>query len=62
MDYLDIEEELVNFAEVSGFDLETGKYLKNVNLLSEDIIEEKRPLDILDAVKSVFIKPKEINI
>lgn len=57
MDYLNLEEELVDYAEVSGFDLETGEYLKNVDLLKKDILEEeKNTFDIFDMVKSVFVK------
>lgn len=62
MDYLNIEEELVDFAEVSGFDLSTGNYLKNVNLLNNNILEEKSSLDIINMVKSVFGKSKESKI
>ena len=58
-EYLDIEEELVDFAEVSGFDVTSGSYLKNVNLLNQNILEEKNSVDILNLVKSVFVKPKE---
>ena len=56
MDYLNLEEELVDYAEVSGFDLATGGYLKNVDLLNNDILEEKNTFDIIDMVKSVFVK------
>lgn len=61
MDYLNIEEELVDFAEASGFDLSTGGYLKNVNLLNANILEEKSSIDIINMVKSVFLKQKEIK-
>ena len=60
MEYLNIEEELVDYAEVSGFDFETGKYLKNVNLLNHNVLEEKSSVDIINMVKSVF-KQKEIK-
>ena len=43
-EYLDIEEELVDFAEVSGFDVTSGSYLKNVNLLNQNILEEKNSI------------------
>lgn len=61
MDYLNLEEELVDYAEVSGFDLATGSYLKNVDLLNNDILEEKNTFDIIDMVKSVFVK-KDIAV
>lgn len=61
MEYLDIEEELVDYAEVSGFDIASGSYLKNVNLLNNDILEEeKTSMDFLNMVKSVFVKQKTV--
>lgn len=60
MDYLNLEEELVDYAEVSGFDLATGGYLKNVDLLNNDILEEKNTFDIIDMVKSVFVKKETV--
>ncbi|MBQ9688234.1 hypothetical protein IJV79_01210 [bacterium] len=59
MDML-FEEELVEFAEVSGFDLKTGGYLKDVNLLKQEVLEERSSMDILNMVKSVFVKQKEV--
>lgn len=61
MDYLNIEEELVDYAEVSGFDMETGSYIQNLNLLNNTVLEEKSTMDILDMVKSVFVKQKVIG-
>ncbi len=59
-EYLNIEEEMVDYAEVSGFDLATGGYLKNVNLIQNTILEEKSSLDILNMVKSVFTKKESV--
>ena len=56
-EYLNLEEELVDYAEVSGFDISTGGYLKNVNLLNRNILEEEKGgIDLINIVKSVFIK------
>ena len=60
MDYLNLEEELVDYAEVSGFDLATGSYLKNVDLLRNEVLEEKNTFDIFDMVKSVFVKKETV--
>lgn len=60
MEYLNLEEELVDYAEVSGFDLSTGGYLKNVNLLNNNVLEEKSSLDIINMVKSVFKKEAKV--
>lgn len=60
MDYLNLEEELVDYAEVSGFDLTTGSYLKNVDLLQKEVLEEKNTFDIFDMVKSVFVKKETV--
>ena len=60
MDYLNLEE-LVDYAEVSGFDIESGSYLQNVNLLNQNVMEEKSSLDVLNIIKSVFGK-KETTV
>lgn len=60
MEYLNLEEELVDYAEVSGFDLSTGGYLKNVNLLNNNVLEEKSSIDIINMVKSVFKKEAKV--
>lgn len=60
-DYFNIEDELVDYAEVSGFNLETGGYIKDINLLNNNLLKEKNTIDILNMVKSVFVK-KEVTI
>ncbi len=59
--FLNIEEELVDFAEVSGFDFQSGRFLANGNLLNNAIMKEKSSVDLLNVVKSVFVKPTKIK-
>ncbi len=59
--FLNIEEELVDFAEVSGFDFQSGRFLANGNLLNNAIMKEKSSVDLLNVVKSVFVKPAKIK-
>ncbi|RAI15722.1 MAG: hypothetical protein DKM22_02340 [Candidatus Melainabacteria bacterium] len=59
--FLNIEEELVDFAEVSGFDFQSGRFLANGNLLNNAVMKEKSSVDLLNVVKSVFVKPTKIK-
>lgn len=59
--FLNIEEELVDFAEVSGFDFQSGRFLANGDLLNNAIMKEKSSVDLLNVVKSVFVKPTKIK-
>jgi len=56
MDNLNFEEELVEYAEVSGFDVTSGRYMKDFSLLKEDIEDVKKSIKFLSSFKAFFFK------
>lgn len=63
--FFDIDEELVNYAEMSGFDFVSGGYLaskaENGEYSKEPCTFKYGTFDVLDMIKSMFTKESAIR-
>lgn len=57
--FFDLNEELVDFAELNGFDFVSGKYVSNNNV-EKNMTFKYGKFDVLDVLKSIFAKSEEL--